>query len=486
MTQIENLAPAQAFELAMAQMRQKRWVEAGTLWRAFRDQYSGHAAPWLQGAVCLMRQGHCDNAEALLVVAREKFPKNPLTWLISADLAKLQNDEAAEDDILAQGQHVLSARWEIVCRRAELHMRKGDVEAAEALNQLAVQQRGDAIEPLIQAAEFADSLKDWAQSEQRWQAVVALKPDFTRGYLQLVSIYKLKGDLLSARRYRLAAKYGANLLEAVPSGAPGGNKTAAVGLTRFSHFLGLVFTKAGLNLKSEASRTYLNYVWVVAEPLLHLVIYYYLFGQILNAGVENYGLFLLCGLVPWMWFSKSVSVSASSIIGGQGLMLNSNLPAVFFPLVSMVQSTLKQLPALAALFVLALLTDSKSLTWNICYLPVIMALQMLLTLTVGMLLAAAVTVVRDLANLVGTGLMLLMFLSGVIYQYQSLPEGVGHWVQYNPLTLLIAAYRTIILEGAAPDAYAMAYVIVVTLVMTVVCAAFYKWQRNNFVRRGMA
>ncbi|QXI39814.1 ABC transporter permease [Pseudomonas xantholysinigenes] len=487
MSQIENLSPAQAFELAMGSMRQKRWVEAATLWQAFRQQYSGHPAPWLQGAVSLMRQGHYHAADELLAHARVRFAQHAATWLTCAEWARLQGDLAQESAFLSQGREQMGEQWQLLCQAADLEMRRGDPVQAQVFNAMARECAGERCEPVLQAAELAEKRGDWEQAADHWRRVIELKPEESRGYLQMANACKMQGDLVNARRYRLASQYGPEILNAVvPSPQPAALHQGARPRGRWLNFAGLVFTKAILNLKSEAARTYLNHAWVVIEPLLHLVIYYFLFGKLLNAGVENYGLFLLCGLVPWMWFSKAISTSATSILGGQSLMLNSNVSPAFFPLVSIVQSTLKQLPALLLLLLLGMATDPKSLSWALLYLPLIILVQLLLTVVLGMLLAAAVSLVRDLANLVGTGLMLLMFLSGVIYQYQTLSGAIGHWVEFNPMTLVIAAYREVILQGRAPDVASMAYVLAVALAGGVLVALIYKHQRRHFVRRGMS
>ena len=75
-----------------------------------------------------------------------------------------------------------------------------------------------------------------------------------------------------------------------------------------------------------------------------MVVYYLVFGLLLNRGGENFPVFLLTGLVPWMWFSKAVSGSSNSILAGQNLMLQVGLPSVVFPLTTFVQSILKQIP----------------------------------------------------------------------------------------------------------------------------------------------
>jgi lipopolysaccharide transport system permease protein len=479
------MSPADAFALAMVPMRERRWGEASALWQAYREQYKGHFAPWLQGAISYLRQGQYTQAEALLAHVREHFKQHPESWLVSAESMRLQNDKALEQSYLQGGIEHAKPSWELYYRLAALALSQENYQLADEYNLQARQLNGEKTETWTQYGEIAEKQNDWEEAIKRWSAAAEQLTGFNRAYTHIAAIYKLQGNAALSRRYRLAAQYGAELLKDNVSRSSSGPLNPQ-SKNSLRHTLQLVNTKALLNLKSESARTHLNYAWVVIEPLMHLVIYYFLFGRLLNAGVENYGLFLLSGLVPWMWFAKSVATSANSIVSGQSLMLNSNVRPEFFPMVSVVQATYKQLPALLALLMLGIATDDKSLSWSLLYLPLIILCQFFLTLAVAMLVAAIIPFVRDLMNLITTGLTLLMFMSGVVYNYQSLPGGIGHWVQYNPLTLMIAAYRDVIMQGHSPSVSGLGYVMSFTLFLALINIIFYKKQQRNFVRKGMS
>ncbi|MFV0886331.1 ABC transporter permease [Metapseudomonas otitidis] len=478
----EKLSPAQAFALANAPMREKRWLEAGALWQVYRDQYPGHPAPWIQGAICLMRLGDMPGASDLLSQARVRYGKHASVWLVSAEWARLSHDRALEQEYLEQGLVHCPEHWEILYRCADLQIRLGNLVQAEVYNQSARTLDEQRVEPLVQHAELAEKCEDWDEAETRWQQLLENKPDFKSAYARLADVLTRKGEHKAARRYRLAGQYGVEILDPVQGPV---SRAQGKGSAGKLHFAQLILTKALLGLKSETSRTHLNYAWVVIEPLLHLIIYYVLFGQLLNSGIQNYGLFLLCGLVPWMWFAKAISTSATSILGGQSLMLTTNIAPVFFPLVSVAQATLKQLPALLCLLALGLATDTKTLSWSLLWLPLVLLVQLLLTVALALLIAAVVPFLRDLANLVGTGLMLLMFLSGVIYDYRSMPGKVGQWLEYNPMAVMIGTYRQILLEGQSPSAAALGFVLMIAAVLLLGVSVAYRALRYRFARQGL-
>ena len=77
--------------------------------------------------------------------------------------------------------------------------------------------------------------------------------------------------------------------------------------------------KLQFNLKAEASQNYLNYVWWLLEPALHVTVFYFIFDVLLRRGGEGFVVFLLCGQIPFLWFSRSVSNASNSIMNGRGL-----------------------------------------------------------------------------------------------------------------------------------------------------------------------
>jgi lipopolysaccharide transport system permease protein len=181
-----------------------------------------------------------------------------------------------------------------------------------------------------------------------------------------------------------------------------------------------------------------------------MVIYYLVFGLLLDRGSENYPVFLLTGLIPWMWFMKAVSGSSNSIIAGQNLMLQVGLPSVVFPLVSLLQSTIKQLPVFVLLigFVWLQGYSPDSHWWGL--IPVIIV-QALLTIAFTCAVAAIIPFARDLSYLVPTGLTFLMFLSGIFYDYRSISADWQGLFLLNPMAFLLKCYREIIIDGALPD-----------------------------------
>lgn len=240
-------------------------------------------------------------------------------------------------------------------------------------------------------------------------------------------------------------------------------------------FFELLHFKTAANLRSEAARYHLNYLWWVLDPVLTMAVFYVIFGIMLNRGTEHFVAFLLTGLVWWNWFARSVQNGASSILNGRNLMLQVDIPKIFFPLEVCLQDSFKHL-FVAALLLVFLMFYPTPVTIAWLALPVLMAVQFLLILGVTTLCAAAVPFLPDLKFIISTGVQLLFFGSGIFYRIEDVVLPQHRFIMYlNPVAGLVKNYREILLNGAWPD---WMYLAKVALFSLVLCAVAFRLVRK--------
>ncbi len=210
-------------------------------------------------------------------------------------------------------------------------------------------------------------------------------------------------------------------------------------------------TKLVFDLKSEASRFYLSYFWWILEPALYVALFYVIFGVLLLRGTEDFLVFLLCGKIPFLWFSKSVTSASGAIMEGRGLINQVAIPKQFFPLLVVSQDLVKQVFVFALLFVFLLLYGSEPHVSWLFVIPI--AITQLVLITAASLVAASITpFLPDFRYIVSTTMMMLMFSSGIFYSYKDvIGEEYQRLFLMNPLANLIVNYRRAIIDGAAPD-----------------------------------
>lgn len=251
---------------------------------------------------------------------------------------------------------------------------------------------------------------------------------------------------------------------------------------KLSHFLRLVLVKVWFNLRSEAAQHRLSYAWWVLEPVLHMGVFYLVFKILLQRGTPDFVAFLLCGLVPWLWFAKSISNSSQSIIQGRGIIGQAFIPKAFFPLAAVSQDAVKQSVVFLLLFVF-IIASGFSLTINWLWLLPIILTQFLLIMAVSFCVAFIVPFARDFRYLVGTVLTLGMLSSGVFFSYPQVvsPQNRDLFL-LNPMANLLVNYRLVLLHGEAPLILSLATISIISL--AILALVFFLLRRfdNNLTR----
>ncbi|MDP6376723.1 MAG: ABC transporter permease [Pseudomonadales bacterium] len=247
--------------------------------------------------------------------------------------------------------------------------------------------------------------------------------------------------------------------------------------------LGQLFcTKLYFNLKSESHRNRLGYLWWILEPSVHVAAFYFVFQVLLERGTEHFVVFLLCGNIPFLWFSKSVSNSVESITGGRGVISQVAIPKAFFPLLVVSQDAIKQIFVFGALFAFLIIygfpPDSSWL-----YVPVVAGTQLSLIIAAAMVVAGIRPFFPDIKIIIGSTMTLLMFVSGVFYSYEHVIDPqYQRLFLLNPLASLIKNYRTVLIDGSAPDMQALFWIFCVSLVITMAMLMLFNRLDSKYAR----
>lgn len=235
-------------------------------------------------------------------------------------------------------------------------------------------------------------------------------------------------------------------------------------------FVQLLLLKVHMNLRSEVSRHQLNYVWWVLEPALFVAVFYVVFGVLLDRGGNDFVVFLVCGQIPFLWFSRSITNSSNSIMAGKNLIGQVDVPKAFFPLVDILQDSIKQF-FVFSLLVLFLLVYGIAPTSSWLFLPVVALTQGAFILATGLSVACIVPILPDFRFIVSTGLMMMLFASGVFYSYTDfVSPRYQELFLLNPLASLIKNYRQVLLDNQPPDFGQLLMILAASLVVAY-CAA---------------
>lgn len=216
------------------------------------------------------------------------------------------------------------------------------------------------------------------------------------------------------------------------------------------------------DLRARYKGSLFGFAWNFLNPLLQLLVYYVLFGVILGLkpvsalGTEpayGYAVFLFTGLLPWTFFSGALQGGAAAVLSNAGLVKKVRLPLQILPAATVLSNLVNFLLALVVLAVVVLASGVPPQP-TLAFVPLLLAIEVLLALGFAYALAAVAVFFRDVIHILGIGLTLWYFLTPVIFSLQSIAE--KHPTEYfllhlNPMTPLITGYQRVILDGVAPD-----------------------------------
>ena len=229
-------------------------------------------------------------------------------------------------------------------------------------------------------------------------------------------------------------------------------------------YLELVLFLVYTDLRTEVARRFLGFLWWILEPVMYMAVFYVVFEMGMRQGGPDYVPFLLCGMVPWKWFDGSVRQAESSILGNSSLMQQIHVPKVIFGLVQVLTNTFKFLVVLLLLVIFMIsLGHHPSIAW-FGLLPLALV-QLFLIISAGLLLAALIPFAHDLKQVVDNLLMLMMFMSGIFFSTDAMPEEARKFIGLNPMVGLIEAYRDVLMHNHWPQWADLGYALMVSVPM---------------------
>lgn len=194
-------------------------------------------------------------------------------------------------------------------------------------------------------------------------------------------------------------------------------------------------------------RTTLGIFWSVLNPLLTAVVFFLAFKIVMRFNVQNYPFFLLSALFPWTWFSSSVIISSRAMVDNVTLIKKVVFPRhdlVVAVILAQLVHLLFSIPILIGLSFMG--GGHPSFAWLVG-IPVLIAVQMILTLGVSLAVSICNTHFRDIEYLVTVLLNLLFWSTPITYPLSSVPARLHPLFLANPLTSLMFAWRELCLHN---------------------------------------
>ena len=247
------------------------------------------------------------------------------------------------------------------------------------------------------------------------------------------------------------------------------------GVQTLVKYADLLWILSLVRLKVRYKQSALGWVWAALQPLALMTIYTLVFTRVttISTGGIPYPLFVLSALLPWLFFSSSISNAVHGLVLYPNLLTKMYFPREIIPLSYLAAGFADFL--MGCLILAAFMVHYRvSPTWNLLYaIPIVIVLAAFAA-AVALLLSAIHVRFRDIGLALPLLLQVWMFTVPVVYSLQSVPVRLRKLYLLDPIAGLIENFRTVLLRGGRPDGTSFALSAAIAFACLVIAYAYFK------------
>lgn len=204
------------------------------------------------------------------------------------------------------------------------------------------------------------------------------------------------------------------------------------------------------DFKRRYKRSVLGIFWSLLNPMLTMVVQYFVFSNIFKADIPNYGMYLLIGIVAFNFFNEATGVASNSVVSNAQLIKKVYVPKYIYPFTSVMFNGINFLISLVPLVILGAVTKvhlHKALFLS----PFFFLCLFIFTMGISLILATMMVYFRDIQFIWSLVTMVWMYATPVFYPESIIPNQYRFVFKINPLYYIITSLRSCIMYGVSPE-----------------------------------
>jgi ABC-2 type transport system permease protein len=233
------------------------------------------------------------------------------------------------------------------------------------------------------------------------------------------------------------------------------------------------------NLQLKYKHSALGFLWSLLHPFIYLLIFLAIFSLAFPS-IENYPLYVLSGMVFWIYFSGGTNMLCIVFIKNTHLIKSLNVPKSIYPLTELGSELVSFLLGLIP-FMVIMYFMGMHMSFNLLWLIPIILLFSVFIFSVGIMLGSLNVFFRDVGILWNTINPALFYLSPIVYPTKLIPHQYEFIVKCNPLFHFLELIRNVLYEGQTPSMHYVGRCLMITAVTAIVAFLVYRKTRNGFI-----
>lgn len=189
--------------------------------------------------------------------------------------------------------------------------------------------------------------------------------------------------------------------------------------------------------------------WSLANPIVMMGVLWFVFTKIWPPEEKNFPIFVLCGLIPFNFFTLAWISATTSLVGNAALIKRTRFPREIVPISTVLGNCLHFFIQIGLLLVMVLIWgEGINIYW--LWLPLIVGLEILFTIGMGLAFSALDVYVRDIRYVVESTNVVLFWLVPIFYGFHKIPDKYKGIYLFNPIAAVVMAFRNVLYENRPP------------------------------------
>ncbi|MEE0866232.1 MAG: ABC transporter permease [Clostridia bacterium] len=242
----------------------------------------------------------------------------------------------------------------------------------------------------------------------------------------------------------------------------------------------LLKTNISKDVRGKYKNSFLGVFWSFLNPLLQITVYALIFPLLMRGGaVDNYTVFICCGLIPWTFFATAISRASFTIVENGNIVKKVYFPREILP-ISVVTSEAINFIISTVIILAFVIGYGVGISKYIIFYPVVLIVQYFLLMGISFIVSSITVFFRDLQHFIGITLQLLFYATPIVYAPGQIPQEFQWIIQYNPMTYVINGFRSIFYYKEMPDLASLGLVFGISIIITIIGYWIFKRLQKRF------
>lgn len=242
----------------------------------------------------------------------------------------------------------------------------------------------------------------------------------------------------------------------------------------------MIFSLVKRDLRGRYKASALGFLWTFINPLCQILVYTFVFQFIMRTGIEQFSVYLISGMIPWIFFSTALSGGTMCIKNQSEMVKKIYFPREVLPISFVTSAFVNMLFCFIMIFLVIAVSGRGFNPVALLFLPLVMIIEYIMALGFTFIVSGLTVYFRDMEHIVGVIMMAWIYLTPIMYSVEMVPEKLRNVYYINPMTPVIQGYQEILYYEQIPQMRTLLLSGVFGIVILLVGAVAFKHMERNF------